>query len=255
MNAAPVLTRYRETTTRGIRVMAHESVASAITAVLADGNTLHSWAARMPHAMALQGRATAWRVTLTSGEDVVVRHSAHGGMLAGLTGDVFLSPTRAPSELAVSLRLRAAGVPTPDVLAYAIYPVFGPLVRADVVTRTLPGRDLPDAWRAATDAAQRSAIVQAVAELLCRLRHAGAVHPDLNLKNVFIMPTSGGVEAAVLDVDRVLFGEAQSATAAYRNLIRLVRSARKWRQRAGLDFDDPEVLMPLTATAGPERAL
>ena len=248
------LAPYHETTIRGIRVMAHESVASALTAVLAGGNTLHTWAARTPHAVALQGRATAWRVTLSSGEDVVVRHSVHGGMLAALTGDLFLSPTRAPAELAASLRLRAAGVPTPEVLAYAIYPAFGPLVRADVVTRTLEGRDLPDAWRATTEPAARTAIVQAVAELLRRLRHAGAVHPDLNLKNVFIMPTSDGVQAAVLDVDRVLFGEANSATAAYRNLIRLVRSARKWRRTVGLDFDDPAVLMPLTATAGSERA-
>ena len=248
------LAPYHETTTRGIRVMAHESVASALTAVLAGGNTLHTWAARTPNAVALQGRATAWRVTLASGEDVVVRHSAHGGMLAALTGDLFLSPTRAPAELAASLRLRAEGVPTPEVLAYAIYPAFGPLVRADVVTRTLEGRDLPDAWRATTEPAARTAIVQAVAELLRRLRHAGAVHPDLNLKNVFIMPTRDGVQAAVLDVDRVLFGEANSATAAYRNLIRLVRSARKWRRTVGLDFDDPAVLMPLTATAGSERA-
>jgi len=48
-------------------------------------------------------------------------------------------------------RLADAGVPTPEIVAYAVYPAFGPFARADVATRALDGRDFPEAWRAAAD--------------------------------------------------------------------------------------------------------
>ena len=50
------------------------------------------------------------------------RRNRHGGLFAPLTGDLFLSPTRAPYELAASLNLLSVGVPTPAILAYATYP-------------------------------------------------------------------------------------------------------------------------------------
>jgi 3-deoxy-D-manno-octulosonic acid kinase len=175
----------------------------------------------------MQGRATAWATTLPNGVEAAVRHSQHGGLLARLTGDWFLAPTRAPRELAAALRLANAGVPTPDVLAYAVYPAFGPFVRADVATRLLHGRALPDAWVAATTDGARWALVEALAGLLGALRQAGALHPDLNVRNVFIVDAVSGPAAAVLDVDRVVFGAPGSAGLAEQNLQRLVRSMQK----------------------------
>ncbi|MBI1809125.1 MAG: hypothetical protein HYR75_04445 [Gemmatimonadetes bacterium] len=244
---------YTQVATRGTRAVAHTSVAAELGAALSTARTLHGWAAARPEKRPLQGRETAWRVTLDDGTPIVVRHSRHGGFLAPLTGDLFLAPTRAPGELAASARLLAAGVPTPQVLAWAVYPAFGPFARADVVTRALDGADLPDAWAATPDPAARQAIVRAVATLLRQLRHAGAVHPDLNLKNVFIAAGDAPV-AYVLDVDRIRFREADSTDAAYRNLVRLVRSARKWRAKRGLDFDEQTFLEPLALTVGARGA-
>ncbi len=248
MTLASLPAGYMAVEARGVRVVAHESVAAAVQAALATARTLHGWAGAQPGAVALQGRAVAWRLALAEQTNVVVRHSRHGGLLAAVTGDLFLPPTRAPQELAIATRLRAAGVATPQVLAYAVYPGPGPFARADVVTRALDGADLPDAWRAATTDASRQAIVHAVAALFRQLRHAGAVHPDLNLKNVFVVRGVPPV-AQVLDVDRIEFRDADSADAAYRNFVRFVRSARKWRDRHGLVFDDATFLEPLARTA------
>jgi hypothetical protein len=198
------------------------------------GVTLHEWASRQSGAVPMQGRATAWATALPSGDEIVVRHSRHGGLLAPVTGDLFVAPTRAPGELAAALRLAAVGVTTPEVLAYAIYPAFGPFVRADVATRFVHGVPLPEAWRDAGTEDERWRLVEAIALLLESLQRAGARHPDLNVRNVLI--TDGGV-AAVLDVDRVTFG----ANAAGANVQRLLRSMAKRRVGYGVDLTSQQI--------------
>jgi 3-deoxy-D-manno-octulosonic acid kinase len=225
---------YRESVTRGVRLVAREDMHETFGASLRD-STLHAWAAAQPGARALQGRGVAWavRVGVTS---VVVRHSRHGGLLAPITGDVFVSPSRAPRELAVASQLAAAGVPTPAVLAFATYVAAGPLCRADVVTAYVDGVDLPAAWQSA-DAAGRDAILAAVAELVARMRVAGAVHEDFNVKNVLVTGAGAAREAVLLDVDRVVFVPPGHPGGTRRNLARLQRSVAKWRERHGLDVD------------------
>ena len=111
--------------------------------MLADGS-LYEAAARDLSAFRLQGRGVAYAIALpATGTHAVVRHNRHGGKLARLTRDLFLPPTRAPHELAVALRLRELGVPTPDVLMYGTSPAPFPFRRADVVTRRDRGRTRP----------------------------------------------------------------------------------------------------------------
>ena len=66
-------------------------------------------------------------------------------------------------------------------------------------------------------------------------------HHERNVKNVLLTRASHGLEAWVLDVDRVVFGPADSPTVRSGNLARLRRSARKWRDRHGATFDDAEL--------------
>jgi hypothetical protein len=228
---------YESFEVRGVRAVAQSALASVVREVLGAG-TLHQWAARQPGARAMQGRAIAWSTALPNGLAVVVRHSQHGGALAALTGDLFLAPTRAPAELVAAVRLAHAGVPTPEVGAYAVYPAIGPFVRADVATRTLVGADFPDAWRAAaTDIPRLQMLIDALARLLRAMRVAGAVHPDLNLKNVFIVDSGAEATAFVLDVDRVAFVSPGDDRAFILNVERLKRSAEKWRSERGLAID------------------
>lgn len=198
-------------------------------------STLHDFAARTHGSRALKGRGTAW--TMTLGERrVVVRHNLHGGMFAGITGDRFLAPTRAPRELEVSLALLARGVRTPEVLAYVLYPPGAVIQRADVATSEIAaGRDLADVLKNG-DASAREAALAATADLVGSLSRAGARHHDLNAKNVLIARDG----AWVIDVDRVALDQRPGA-ALDGNLARLARSLRKWRNRFGVEISDAEI--------------
>ena len=220
---------------------------------LAAHGSLTRWAETQRDRVALQGRAVVWATTLAASDDgtlltpVVVRHSRHGGLFAGMTGDLFTRPTRAPRELANAVRLAAGGVATPEIIAYAVHTVGGLLARCDVMTRLLPaGRDFPAAWLTASSPAHRGAIIEAVAKLLRSLSALGAHHPDLNVKNIYIAGDGLAVTAFVLDVDRVRF--TKDAQAAARNFARFARSARTWDAERSLGVGD-DALVRLAALA------
>ena len=205
-----------------------------------DGSryTLHEYAARHPGARLLQGRGAAYAVPLTEAPfRIVIRHNRHGGALARVTGDRFLAPTRAPYELETSLALARLGVPTPEVVAYALYPPGGWLQRSDVCSREIAGgRDLAQVLTG-EGATQRAAALAATATLVGVLARVGARHHDLNAKNVLL----AGTEAFVLDVDRVKLGQrCESALEA--NLARLLRSLKKWRATTGARVTDEDML-------------
>lgn len=245
--APPGYTRFA---LRDAIVVAREDVADGITEALRDVRTLHCWAATVPGARAYHGRATVWGTRLpASGLEIVVRHAQHGGMLASLTGDRFLMPSRAPWELEVSLRLRAAGVMTPELVAYVLYPAGPGLCRVDVATRRLPdGGDFPALW-ATADAAARDGMLAATAALVKALGDAGAHHADLNVKNVYLTREGAAWRAYALDVDRVRFFPGGDDRARQLTLARLVRSMEKSRTQFGLAIDDATVAT-LTRLAG-----
>lgn len=223
--------------------VARSDVAQSVrrSLVSADGTrcTLHEYAARHPAARVIQGREPAYAVPLPpprSTERVVVRHNRHGGLFRSLTGDLFFSPTRAPYELETSLELAKRGVPTPQVVAYALYPPGGVLQRADVCTREVPdAHDLAHVL-ARSNPTERTAALSATAQLVSVLSLAGARHHDLNAKNVLIARDA----AYVLDVDRVTLG-GSAETLLEANLSRLTRSLRKWRDRFGVRVSDQEM--------------
>lgn len=208
-------------------------------ALLADGN-LYEAAARDLRARTLQGRGTAYAIVLpVSGLRVVIRRNRHGGLLAPLTRDLFLRPTRAPHELRVALRLAAAGVRTPAVVMYGVDRAYVALRRADVVTEEIvDGADLATYLQPDITTAQRTAAWAAAIVLVRALDGAGARHHDLNVKNILLVPRGGTLEAWVLDVDRVAFGSPNAPNIRQGNAARLLRSARKWRDEKGAVFDE-----------------
>ena len=232
---------YERAIARGAEVVARAGMLDAVRTALKSG-TLYAYAEQHEDARGLSGRGVAYAVPFPNGERVVVRHNRHGGLLAPITGDRFLAPTRAPYELEVALRLAAAAIPTPVILAYAVYPA-GPLLRrSDVVTREIrDSRDLA-VLLTATHERERSAALDASAELIGRLSAIGARHHDLNVKNVLIARgTARGLAAYVLDVDRVEFGRAGDSRITEQNLARFARSARKWRDLHRARVTDAEL--------------
>jgi hypothetical protein len=231
----------RVTTGRHVAV-AREAHADDARLMLAEGS-LYETAARDLAARPLQGRGVAYAITLPdTGTRAVVRHNRHGGLLAPITRDLFLSPTRAPHELAVALRLRELGVPTPDVLMYGTSPVGLMFRRADVVTRQIDlGRDLASFMAREAPIDERATAWAATRALVRAMNYAGVRHHDLNVKNVLLAPGQGGLAAYLLDVDRVTFGAPRSTEIARANVARLLRSARKWRDERGASFDEREL--------------
>lgn len=205
----------------------------------ADGTrtTLYEFAARQPSTRTLHGRGPAYAVALPHGDArVVVRHNRHGGLFGRLTGDLFLAPTHAPHELDMSLTLARLAVPTPDIIAYVLYPPGGVLQRTDVASKEIGGgRDLADILTR-DGGAERAAAFAATATLVAAMARAGARHPDLNAKNILLTYES----AFVLDVDRMTLGGHPDDTLES-NLARLSRSLRKWRDRFGARISERDI--------------
>jgi 3-deoxy-D-manno-octulosonic acid kinase len=217
-----------------------------------DAGSLYEYAASRPTVRVMHGRAPVYATCLPDGgPSVVVRRSRHGGLLAPLTGDRFLGRTRAPRELAMSLRLQTMGIPTPTLVAYVVYsngPVFR---RSDVATMLIePSADLAAVLRGDGGPIGRDAAIAASADLLVAMARGGVRHPDLNLKNILIAATPGTEPRAYLiDIDRARIEEAR-ARAASANAARLVRSARRWRERHGVPISDAEVAVLDAAALG-----
>jgi len=234
-------TGYEQARVGSTHIVARKAQLEAVCTTLTDG-TLYEYAARHADARPLAGRGVAYAVPLPGGERVVVRHNRHGGLLAPITGDRFLPPTRAPRELEAALRLTAQGVPTPEIVAYVVYQA-GPLLRrSDVASREVPDSDdLAAVLTNGTVSEQRAALAAATS-LIALLCACGARHHDLNVKNVLLAPRQSPAPTAyVLDVDRVEFGRPGDSRITEGNLERFMRSARKWRALHGARVDESEL--------------
>lgn len=224
---------------------ARADVCDALMACIATHGTLYEWASAQPQPQALRGRAPVYVATLPDdGPTVVVRHAWHGGLLAPLTGDRFRRPSRAPVEFAQSAALRAAGIPTTEVLGYARYNAGPGFVRVDVVSAYVA--DTADLGMVLSDMVvgfEAAAALVATQRLLSQLARHGVVHPDLNVKNILVRRLSdGALEAMVIDVDVIEIDAARApAVTMRRNVARLVRSMRKWRVRFGCSMSDPRI--------------
>lgn len=238
-------------------VLAYDAVRADLLAILNDHGSVYEWAARMPQPRALRGRAPVFVATLPrSGHTVVVRHAWHGGLLAPLTGDLFLRPTRAPREMQIAAALLACGIPTSDICGAVRYAAGAGLVRVDVVSRYLEDSvDLGTVLAGLAPAYPREQALAATSTLLRQLAQRGIVHPDLNVKNILLRPQFGltsppaALQALVIDVDVLEWDAAWVGDVSMqRNVARLVRSMRKWRRQFSCDISDDTMTAFATTT-------
>ncbi len=215
-----------------------------LTAIVREHDTLYDWAAEQPQPRAMRGRAPVYVATLPiCGIPVVVRHGWHGGVLAPLTADRFRRPTRAPVEMERSAALRAAGIPTTEVLGFARYPASFGLCHVDVVTRYVPdAADLGMVLAGLAPFVDCETALSSTQRLLVQLARHGVIHPDLNVKNILLRPTPDGIEALIIDVDVVRWDATRAPHETLRaNIARLTRSMRKWRAHFGCEVTDARI--------------
>ena len=223
-------------------VTADAAVRTDLLDIVRTHGSVYDWAAEQPQPRALRGRAPVYVATLPQAQvQVVVRHAWHGGLLAPLTGDRFRRPTRAPREMRQSAALRAAGIPTTDVLGFVRYDAGAGLARVDVISRFVDDTaDLGMVLAGLTPDVECEPALRATIELLGRLARHGIVHPDLNVKNILLRRREPAApEAMVIDIDVIDWDPRRPASETMtRNIDRLLRSIRKWKRQFGCEFTE-----------------
>lgn len=216
------------------RLAARDDVADWVAAAIREAGSLHRYALDHAAGRVAGGRGVVAVLDTPAGR-WAVRHYHRGGAAGPVLADRYLrmGTPRPFTELAVSAALRARGVATPEVLGAAVYPA-GAIYRGDVATAFVPGAaDLArltladDRW----PEAERVTAWRHAGALLATFFATGAVHADLNLRNVLVAWPTGA--AHLLDLDRCTRPAAPRAAARAAMLARFHRSRRKLEQAAG----------------------
>jgi len=181
-----------------------------------------------------QGRTAHPSLPLENGKRMVLRRYSHGGLLRSVTGDLYVFGTRSFKELAITEEVRSCGIPTVEPIG-AIHqvtdlPVF---YRAYLVTLEVPGAinliqyfekigTKPDRWMLS----HKRKMIRYTGLVLRQFHQTGFFHQDLQLKNILIT----GDRILLIDFDRAYRRPILSTSKKMKNLLRLNRSAEKWKQ-------------------------
>jgi hypothetical protein len=235
---------YRGVQIGGAHVIAREPALSFVEEAIASSGTLYGYAAQHPERETIRGRTTVFVIPGPGPDRWLVRRLSHGGLLAPLTGDRFLSlgTPRPFNELYLSLAFRDHAIPTPEVTAAAVY-ASGMIYRGEVARELIT--DAADVAACLfgdirLDEAQRHQVMTAAGGLLCSLFEAGVVHRDLNLRNVLIRWREGSAEAYILDIEKCAIVPQLSGRQRQRMLRRFGRSATRFGDRTGQHLTDAD---------------
>jgi 3-deoxy-D-manno-octulosonic acid kinase len=205
----------------------------------------------------LVGRTPHPCVPIREGEWMVVRRYSHGGLLRGITGDLYLFGSRSFRETALTEEIRAAGMPTVELVGAVHHRVLPFFYRAYLLSLEIPStRDLTQYFQEVghhpsgeTLRAKRN-VIRSAGLLLRQFHRAGFFHADLQLKNFLVT----GDKVFLIDFDRSYRKEILSNREMVKNLLRLNRSAEKWIRR-GLGITRTDRLRFLLAYAGDDSGI
>ncbi len=177
-----------------------------------------------------------------------VRHYTRGGRIVPLLLDdrYLLSRRIRPfHEAEASEAARMRGIPTPRVLAAAMYPA-GIFYRADLVTEFVSGAsDLVEVLfdtrrKGAGGAGERLDALRAAGELVRRMAAAGLRHRDMHARNVLLEWKGAAPIPHLLDLDRCDVGPEGRPSSPHPMYRRLRGSLRKWEVRTGIRVSERE---------------
>lgn len=210
---------------------------------VASAGSLYAFAEAHPERARLPaGRGPIYRIPGPR-DPCVVRRYRRGGWMRGW-GDRYLriGRPRPIAELVASVRVRSRGVPTPEVLAGAVYP-SGLFYRGDLATAYIPeSYDLATLLFGSSplEGEERKVAWAAAGRLLRWLYSLGVVHADLHLQNVLLERCTRPPRPYVLDLDRCHVVERVTPAQRERMLHRFRRSVEKWSRATGRPVTDEE---------------
>ena len=189
---------------------------------------LERWASgTLPPARALLGgRGGVGAFQLRPDLVIVLRPYRRGGLIARIDRAHYFGVAARPfSELRASEALRAAGVPTPEVVGAAVRWDAPGCYTGALATREVPGAINLWHYLQMAAAPERGPACAAAAAVTRGMHDAGVIHPDLNLQNYLVRRTSDGFEAWIIDLDRVRLGRVTRHTrrAAFDRICRSIR--------------------------------
>lgn len=219
------------------RAFALPSALPWLEGLLEAGLEIHAWAGNHPARRDLGGRGRTWSVPAPDGGGGrwVVRHYFRGGLAARWLRDrhLALGEPRPFAEARASHEARRRGIPTPEVVAGAVYPE-GIFYRADLVTGEIPhALDLASLLASPPSSVGMCDALLAAGALVRRLEVQGIFHPDMHAGNVVIQAMGGGAQAHLVDLDRCCAPSLGVPAPAFPMRRRLERSLRKLERRRG----------------------
>ncbi|MBM4257547.1 MAG: hypothetical protein FJ147_16825 [Deltaproteobacteria bacterium] len=177
------------------------------------------------------GRGTIHRITLASGESIIVRPYRRGGFIRHFIYDLYWDrPFRPFAELSCMEQARQRGVPTVEVLGAQVERTVGPFYRGFLITRQAIGfHNLWDWLHVESTADLRHTVLSIVAQAIATMHQAGIAHADLNPTNILISLEHDPPQAQLLDFDRArIFPRPVPASSREANLSRFQRFFRKY---------------------------
>jgi tRNA A-37 threonylcarbamoyl transferase component Bud32 len=168
-----------------------------------------------------------------------------------VSGDRFWGADRFLAELRASETMRAAGVPTPEILGIHLKGTAGPWVRGWVLSRYLGGGINLRDWVHAQfrDAKERARILRLSAGSIAAMHAAGCSHPDLNLANLLLVDET----VHILDLDGARIRAFLSLRERCVNLLRLYRSlANETERTEPLSRDERRLFLKSYSAGNPE---
>jgi 3-deoxy-D-manno-octulosonic acid kinase len=158
--------------------------------------------------------------------DMIVRELAHGGILADLSADRFLTPARSVREVMISAYLIAHGIPTPEIMGLRLIQ-NGWFKNIAVITRLVPkATDLIAYLATAHDNAAQ--VFEEAGRLMRRVHDLKVYHADLHLKNFLLDQEQ---HLWLLDLDKAWLLPILPGLLKTINIRRFFRSGRKWARQ------------------------
>jgi len=180
----------------------------------------------------LKGRTPHPSISFEEGKRMVLRQYSHGGLLRGITGNLYFIGARSFRELALTEEIRSCGISTIPTIGAVHYRIFLPFYQAFFLSLEVPQAiDLIQYFKelgvhpSRENLFRKRKTTRSVGLLIRQFHQAGFFHGDLQLKNVLV----AGDQLLLIDFDRSYRKPTLSVREKIKNLLRLNRSVEKWR--------------------------
>ncbi len=210
-----------------------------------------------PGAKYLQGRSPHLSVPISDKEWIVVRHYSHGGLLRVLNRNLYLMGARSLRELVLTEEIRSCGISTIQPIGAIHHRVLPPFYQAYLLSLEIPDAvdfvqflqelGLPPS---SDNLKKKRNTIRSLGLLLQKFHTAGFFHRDLQLKNIVVKEG----QPFLIDFDRSYRKPLLSRRERIENLLRLNRSAEKWK-RSGLHITRTDRWRLFKAYTGNDREL